>query len=408
MLEQLRVKNFRLLRDVEIQFEPDLPTVFIGPNASGKSTILEVLDFASRCASEGLAEAVAAHGGLKSVLTGGATKDLEIGLRLSFSVQTDGAFLPMTLDWHLAIAEGRGGAALVKGESLSLVEKSKPLVETQGSGRRVVLSETGDSKSSEVQSPASLAFEAFVDATRFRTLGLFKFVLSQMRVFGALSTAPAWSYASAGGGSLASPRDSLVIGPQNFLGRQGIGLANVLYNMSVEHAEEWDELVRAFRGEFPFVRRLVFPPEVSGSKISFAFEDDRFPGRKMFASEMSDGMIAYLCLLAAVLQPHQSAVLALDEPDAHLHPSALRRFLGLAHRARKRSRLAIVTHSNALIDELRDPARSIRIVETDKTGASIRKLDSEALAAWRHDYSLSQLRQTGLLDSTNSSFGTDE
>ena len=37
MLRRLHVKNFKLLRDVEIEFETDKPTVFIGPNASGKS-----------------------------------------------------------------------------------------------------------------------------------------------------------------------------------------------------------------------------------------------------------------------------------------------------------------------------------------------------------------------------------
>ena len=47
MLKTLRVKNFRLLRDVEVNFPEGKPLVFIGPNASGKSTILEVLDFVS-------------------------------------------------------------------------------------------------------------------------------------------------------------------------------------------------------------------------------------------------------------------------------------------------------------------------------------------------------------------------
>src|SRR5258708_15210296 len=61
MLAQLRVKNFRLLRAVEIEFD-DL-TVLVGPNASGKSTVLEVLDFVTRCAMEGLQQAATAHGG---------------------------------------------------------------------------------------------------------------------------------------------------------------------------------------------------------------------------------------------------------------------------------------------------------------------------------------------------------
>jgi predicted ATPase len=187
-----------------------------------------------------------------------------------------------------------------------------------------------------------------------------------------------------------------------------LGLANVLYTISTDHAEAWQDLEAAFRAEFPFVRRIVFPADVGGSKIAFAVEDKRFSGRKIFASEMSDGMITYLCLLASVLQPHQLGVLGLDEPDANLHPSALRRLMSLAQQPHGKRGLVLVTHSNALLDELREPAKSIRIVESTEGGARVRTLDAAALEAWRKDYSLSEMRRTGLLDAANSAYGSDE
>jgi predicted ATPase len=123
---------------------------------------------------------------------------------------------------------------------------------------------------------------------------------------------------------------------------------------------------------------------------------------------MSDGMIVFLCLLSLVLHPRQRAALALDEPDAHLHPSALRRLMAIAHEPHPRRRLIIVTHSSALLDELRDPVESIRVVEVTPQGARIRRLDAESLEAWRTEYTLSELRQTGLLDPSNTSYGRDE
>jgi predicted ATPase len=176
----------------------------------------------------------------------------------------------------------------------------------------------------------------------------------------------------------------------------------------MDHSEAWDRLQRAFRAEFPFVKRIVFPADPGGSRISFALEDTRFPGRRIYASEMSDGMIVYLCLLSMIVHPNQIAVLALDEPDAHLHPSAVRRLLGLAHEQHGRRHLLIVTHSNALLDELRDPAASVRIFEPTKEGARVRELDAEALKAWRSEYTLSEMRRTGLLDPPNSAYGDDE
>lgn len=42
-IQQVRIKNFRMLKDVEIDF--DEVTTFIGPNGSGKSTVLRALDW---------------------------------------------------------------------------------------------------------------------------------------------------------------------------------------------------------------------------------------------------------------------------------------------------------------------------------------------------------------------------
>ncbi len=397
MLTKLRVKNFRLLRDVEVEFTGPL-TVFVGPNASGKSTVLEVLDFLARCAGEGLAAATIAHGGFDSIRTIGVTEPIEVGLTLKFFFEGKDAAprRDWELDWTIVLDRAANGGARVLRESLT--DSKRALLESDDSGARLVIPEDGGSQASRVKSDAGLAFEEVVDADRFGGVYWLRFLLRSVNVVGALSIAPAWARIET---NSPSPRDSLVIGPKYFLDRQGVGLANVLYGLHTDYKQEWDEVERAFRGEFPFTQRIVFPPEVAGSKISFAFEDIRYPGRKLYASEMSDGMVAYLCLLAAVINPLQRGVLGLDEPDANLHPSALRRLVSLAHVHHTGRHLVIVTHSNALLDELHEPAVAIRIVEAGSNGAVIRKLDPDAVAAWRKDYTVSELRRTGLLDASN-------
>ncbi len=84
MLQKLRVKNFRLLRDVEIDFDTGVPTVFVGPNGSGKSTVLEVLDFLARCAHEGVQAASAAHRGLSGIRTIGTNEAVSLETTWSF------------------------------------------------------------------------------------------------------------------------------------------------------------------------------------------------------------------------------------------------------------------------------------------------------------------------------------
>jgi predicted ATPase len=405
MLERLRIKNFKLLRDVELEFQRDIPTVLIGPNASGKSTVIEVLDFLGRCATEGIEPALVAHGGMNAIRTAGVKQPVELTSTWLFRVRSvDSSKTIWSLHWTLSLDAGPNGQVVIRSESLR--DGERVLLSTSDDGSRVVLDELEPKKSPvPIGKVPILGFEALVDPNRYPGLWHLRGVLSQIRVLGAMASAPPWARAST---ERASARDSLVISTQAFVGREGIGLATALYNLQTDHGDAWERLQRAFRAEFPFVKRIVFPPDPGGSRISFALEDERFPSGRIYASEMSDGMIVYLSLLAMILHPDQRAVLALDEPDAHLHPSAVRRLLALAHEKNVPRALVIVTHSNALLDELRDPAASIRIVESTKEGARVRKLDPEALAAWRADYTLSEMRRTGLLDPSNSAYASGE
>lgn len=404
MLERLRIKNFKLLRDVDLEFSDDVPTVLIGPNASGKSTMIEVLDFLARCATDGLQRAVTAHGGMAAIRTIGVKEPVEISSTWSFSMPLESGDerRDWVVTWTMELGASPGGQVLLRSESL--MDSERKLLETTEDGRLLYNELEPDETPIKVES-SQLAFETHADPRRYEGLLLLRLVLSQIRVLGALSSIPTWASASA---ERASARDAMVISTESYVGREGLGLATALYNLQTEHADAWSKLERAFRAEFPFVKRIVFPPDPGGSRISFAVEDERFSTRRVFASEMSDGMIVFLCLLSLVLHPEQGAALALDEPDAHLHPSALRRLLALAHEGNPRRCLIIVTHSNALLDELRDPVASIRIVEATRQGARIRQFDAESLQAWRAEYTVSELRQTGLLDPSNASYGKGE
>lgn len=400
MLQRLRIKNFKLLRDVDLEVSGKGPTVLIGPNASGKSTVIEVLDFLGRCAADGLESALVAHGGMAAIRTAGSTTPIEIYSHWRFnSIDMNRSW---NFHWTLRIDATSSGLFAIAYETLR--EDETDLLVTSEDGTRSVMDETEpDSEPAPITNSRELGFVAFADPKRYRGLSRFRMLLKGIRALGALASAPSWARAST---ERLSPRDAVIISTQTHVGREGVGLATALYNLQTDHQDAWGTLIRAFQAEFPSVKRIVFPPDPAGSRISFAIEDERFPARKIYASEMSDGMIVYLCLLSLILHPLQRAVLALDEPDAHLHPSAVRRLMALAHEPAKRH-LIIVTHSNALLDELQDPAASIRIVETTKEGARIRKVDTAALDTWRSEYTLSDLRRTGLLDPTNTAYGTD-
>jgi predicted ATPase len=70
--------------------------------------------------------------------------------------------------------------------------------------------------------------------------------------------------------------------------------------------------------------------------------------RPMAASELSDGTLRYLCLLAALLSPRPPPFLALNEPETSLHPDLLEPLGRLIIRAAKDSQVWVTTHAEAL------------------------------------------------------------
>ena len=79
-IEQLRVKNYRALRDIEFKDITPL-TVLLGPNGSGKSTVFDVFNFLSECFQYGLRHAWDRRGRAKELKTRGRTGPIMIELK---------------------------------------------------------------------------------------------------------------------------------------------------------------------------------------------------------------------------------------------------------------------------------------------------------------------------------------
>ncbi len=98
-----------------------------------------------------------------------------------------------------------------------------------------------------------------------------------------------------------------------------------------------------------------------GAELEIRSEQGRFqlglamPGfRRTFdARELSDGTLHYLCLLAAASQPARPpSLLALNEPEASIHPDLLEPLAELIVGAGREAQLWITTHSQALAEHI--------------------------------------------------------
>ena len=84
---------------------------------------------------------------------------------------------------------------------------------------------------------------------------------------------------------------------------------------------------------------------------AFGLTQAEFHPKRVFeANELSDGTLRYLALAGALLGYRLPGFIALNEPEASLHPDLLEPLARLIVRAAERTQVWVVTHSERLAD----------------------------------------------------------
>jgi predicted ATPase len=90
--------------------------------------------------------------------------------------------------------------------------------------------------------------------------------------------------------------------------------------------------------------------------------------RPLNASELSDGTLRYLLLVAALLSPRPPALMILNEPETSLHPDLFAPLGELILDAATRSQLLVTTHAEPLVARL-SKARDVKLVALERKAA---------------------------------------
>ena len=105
------------------------------------------------------------------------------------------------------------------------------------------------------------------------------------------------------------------------------------------------DLDAAIDQAFPGARLDIPPPE---RDASFSMIFPEVPHRPFGPAELSDGTLQFLALLGALLAYRLPPFIALNEPEASLHPDMLEPLGRLIARAAERTQVWVVTHSERL------------------------------------------------------------
>ena len=336
MLRELHVSGYRSLRGISLELSP--LTVVVGANGAGKTNLYQSLQLLSAAAQGTLAQTLAAQGGLPSALWAGERRKQEAN-RIQLWVDLE------DFDYELQVGlvpPPQGPFMLdpdVKEERLSVPDGVKHHLVAE---RRGPSGFSRDADGKRIAFPFQLwggesMLAQNVEPQQFP-------LLAEMR-----SRVSRWRFYH----SFRSDADAPARQPQ--IGVRTPALSHDGHDLAAALTTIGDI------GDGPLLRRFV-TEAFSGATIELAAEQGRFsfrlrmPGllRPLAPSELSDGMLRFLYLLAALLSARPPPLLALNEPETSLHPDMLEPLAGLINAAAKRGQVFVVTHSEKLAGFLKD------------------------------------------------------
>ena len=344
-LADLDIKGYRSVRS--IRFPLRRLTVLTGGNGVGKTNLYRALELVQAAANGDLTLSLAREGGLASAIWAGERSLIdkprlrfEVGLDTILPGDDEAAFLP-----RYAVEIGFGDAKYeavfaeepqIKAESLILPGR-RPVTLLERKGPAAWYRDD-EGRRRQLDQPL-LASETALSALRgtLPELDAIRHLLANWRFYHGFRT------------DRDSPlrRPSLAV-TAPMLDADGGNLGAVFATLRHIRGDTTD-LDATIDHAFPGARLDIPPP---GKDASFSMIFPEVPHRPFGVSELSDGTLQFLALLGALLAYRPPPFIALNEPEASLHPDLLPALARAIARAAERSQVWVVTHSARLADAI--------------------------------------------------------
>lgn len=321
-------------------------SVFVGANGVGKSNLYKALGLLRAAAEGTITSAIAEEGGIESVLWAGDRRrgepvrlvlraefdELSYGVEVGLPVYEVVLGLPMPMEAAF-LTEPR-----IKEERLVLRRGRRDVVMMERKGPLVSMRNDSGVRESIQNAvlPSETALASFRDAARYPELDEVRRAMLDWRLY--------HDFRTDAGSPIRQPCHAITTPT---LSADGHDLAAVLATLFVIR-EDTAELAAAIEDAFPGAT-LVAGDEGGVCRFNLSFPD--MP-RPFGAHELSDGTLKYLCMLGALMGYRLPSLIALNEPEASLHPSLLGPLARLIARAAQSTNIWIVTHSDELASAL--------------------------------------------------------
>jgi len=346
-LRRVVVKNYKSLAATTVDFE--LFTVLVGPNGSGKSNFVDALRFVADCLNTSVSMALQTRGGINAVRRHSRGHPTHFGIRFVIELDEEGL-----ADYSFEIAARPEGRFEVKGErcvvQTGLLREQHRYQVQEG---RFTQEFPGIRPKIEAD---RLALSVLSAVEEFRPVYDF---LTSMRFY---TLAPD------------QVRQLQDPDPGEVLARDGSNAAAVLREIQNRDEERYQRLCRLLAKVVPGTTKASY---ISlGQKATLRFKQDVGDVAlwNFNALNMSDGTLRALGVLLAVYQVSAPPFIAIEEPEATIHPAALDVIIDILKDGTAWSQILITTHSPDVLDNRKIKESELRLVTAEKGRTTIAPL----------------------------------
>ena len=309
-------------------------TVIIGANASGKSSLFDLLRFLTFASSNPLPPEIDPRSTGRALFHAGGPE------RFAFVAHVDlGGAHPLRYEAEI---QGPIGVPRVVRERLAIEPPASPafafLSFRGGQGIVADPTEGGRKRPQWNLAPNELALRRALDPSLL-TLSRFQTSVSSWRFYSELDVS-----------GRSAMRRPVASEPEPILAEDGSNLSAVLFWLLTQHNEVWQELETHLASAVPGFRSLNVKPAGGPGTVIAQWREQGVKGELTLA-DLSEGTLRLLCWATLCLSPSIPPLVCIDEPELGLHPRVLPVLAGLMRLASGRSQVLVATHSPYLLSQ---------------------------------------------------------
>jgi len=329
---RIEVDGYRAFHDFVA--EPGDLTVFIGANATGKSSLFDFLRFLSQGVADPLPPEIDSRSVGKTLFHLGS---------------------PERICWRLTMEAGETSPLRYEAEVTGPIGSPRiareSLVSTGGVGQgddgpfTYLEFSAGKGLVRDHREKDAVRPEWAVRANELALRRAFDPTLvTLLRVQDAISGWRFYSGFDIATGTAAPIRRPTPTDPSPVLKEDGSNLSALLFWLKSEHPDAWAELESALSSAVPGFLSLHVKPRGGPGTVMGVWREADFHDELSLA-DLSDGTLRFLCWAALCVSPNPPTLLCIDEPELGLHPRVLPILAGLLRMASGRTQILVATHS---------------------------------------------------------------